>query len=174
MKLDNANNSEKREEDLLAILDELENDKSAISKVEIINIAKTLIQEKYELENLSKSLIEEKEEWGKEKKRLIEENNTLKEQLKILRSKQFGKSSEKTRKKIEELEQKIEENEIELELKSSKKKNKEEEKSGNKARRHKLPEELEREEVIIEAPSEVTPMSQTKNDSKRETFFVNY
>ena len=154
MKLDNANNSEKREEDLLAILDELENDKSAISKVEIINIAKTLIKEKYELENLSKSLIEEKEEGGKEKKRLIEENNTLKEQLKILRSKQFGKSSEKTRKKIEELEQKIEENEIELELKSSKKKNKEEEKSGNKARRHKLPEELEREEVIIEAPSE--------------------
>ncbi len=35
--------------------------------------------------------------------KLIEENNTLKEQLKILRAKQFGKSSEKVEKKIDEL-----------------------------------------------------------------------
>ena len=146
MRLENRDNPENKEERLLAILDDLGNDKSSISKVEVINIAKNLIQEKSEL-------INEKEEWGKEKKRLIEENNTLKEQLKILRAKQFGKSSEKTRKKIEELEQKLEENEIELELKSSKDK-KNEEKSGNKARRQKLPEELEREEVIIDAPSE--------------------
>ena len=27
---------------------------------------------------------------------------------------------------------------------------------------------------IISTQNEVTPMSQTKNDSKRETFFVNY
>ena len=55
-------------------------------------------------------MLNEKEGWEKEKKRLIDENSTLREQLKILRSKQFGKSSEKTKKKIEELEQKIEEN----------------------------------------------------------------
>lgn len=124
---------------LLATLDDLKNSKLSESKIKrVINIAKNLISEK--------------EEWEKEKKRLIEENNTLKEQLKILRAKQFGESSEKTRKKIEELEQKIEENEIELELKSSKDK-RNEEKNRNKARRQKLPEELEREEIIIEAPS---------------------
>lgn len=141
LELDTIDSPISKEDKLLAILDDLKNNKLSESKIEsVINIAKNLISEK--------------EEWEKEKKRLIEENNTLKEQLKILRSKQFGKSSEKTRKKIEELEQKIEENEIELELQSSKKKNKEEEKSGNKGRRQKLPEELEREEVIIEAPSE--------------------
>ena len=143
LELDTIDSPISKEDKLLAILDDLKNNKLSESKIEsVINIAKNLISEK--------------EEWEKEKKRLIEENNTLKEQLKILRSKQFGKSSEKTRKKIEELEQKIEENEIELELElqSSKKKNKEEEKSGNKARRQKLPEELEREEVRIKAPSE--------------------
>lgn len=136
-KIDSARNEK---DNLLAILDDFINGKLSASKIEsVINIAKNLINEKAE--------------WESERKRLIEENSTLKEQLKILRSKQFGKSSEKTRKKIEELEQKIEENEIELELKSSKKGGDKEEKSVNKARRHKLPEELEREEVLIEAPS---------------------
>ena len=83
-------------------------------------------------------MLNAKEEWEKEKKRLIDENSTLREQLKILRSKQFGKSSEKTKKKIEELEQKIEENEIELELKSSKKPKSEEEKSAAAAPRPEL------------------------------------
>ena len=102
-KIDSARNEK---DNLLAILDDFINGKLSASKIEsVVNIAKNLINEKAE--------------WEIERKRLIEENSTLKEQLKILRSKQFGKSSEKTRKKIEELEQKIEENEIELELKST-------------------------------------------------------
>ena len=113
--------SRNEKDNLLAILDDFINGKLSASKIEsVVNIAKNLINEKAE--------------WEIERKRLIEENSTLKEQLKILRSKQFGKSSEKTRKKIEELEQKIEENEIELELKSSKKGGEKEEKSVNKAR----------------------------------------
>ena len=57
MRLENRDNPENKEERLLAILDDLGNDKSSISKVEVINIAKNLIQEKSEL-------INEKEEWG--------------------------------------------------------------------------------------------------------------
>ena len=96
MGLDTIIDSTRNEKaNLLAILDDFINGKLSASKIEsVINIAKNLINEKAE--------------WERERKRLIEENSTLKEQLKILRSKQFGKSSEKTRKKIEELEQKIE------------------------------------------------------------------
>ena len=86
-KIDSARNEK---DNLLAILDDFINGKLSASKIEsVVNIAKNLINEKAE--------------WEIERKRLIEENSTLKEQLKILRSKQFGKSSEKTRKKIEEL-----------------------------------------------------------------------
>ena len=47
---------------------------------------------------------------------------------------------------------KIEENEIELELKSSKNP-KSEEKNVNKARRQRFSEDVEREEIILEAPN---------------------
>ena len=154
MKLENINHSNNKEDgDFLVLLERLEKSESSEEVKNAIKIARAMVSEKCELKSRSEILESEKAEWERERKRLIEENSTLKEQLKILRSKQFGKSSEKTRKKIEELEQKIEENEIELELKSSKKGGDKEEKSVNKARRHKLPEELEREEVIIEAPS---------------------
>jgi hypothetical protein len=84
LEIDTIDSPISKEDKLLAILDDLKNNKLSESKIEsVINIAKNLISEK--------------EEWEKEKKRLIEENNTLKEQLKILRSKQFGKSSEKAR-----------------------------------------------------------------------------
>jgi transposase len=164
-----------KEEALLAILNNLESGGSSGEVDSAINIAKALVNEKWELKNKKerwinekqglirkkeelesqrKSLITEKEEWEEEKKKLIEENNRLKEELKILRAKQYGKSSEKIKKRIDELEQKIEENEIELELKLNKKsKSPEEEKELNKAKRQRLPEDLEREEVILEAPS---------------------
>ena len=145
---ENLNQSNNREDALLAILGGLEGSISSEKLVDAANIAKALFQEK-------KILLTEKDEWQKEKNKLIEENNTLKEQLKILRAKQFGKSSEKVEKKIDELEQKIEENEIELELKLNKKSESTgKEQRANKARRQKFPENLEREEIILEAPTE--------------------
>ncbi len=167
MELENIRPNNK-EEALLAILNNLESGGSLEKVDSAINIAKALVNEKCALENErgmwekqrkiltneKKRLICEKEEWEKEKQKLIEENNKLKEQLKILRAKQYDKSSEKIKKKIDELEQKIEENEIELELKLNKKsKSPEEEKELNKARRQKLPEDLPREEVVLEAPT---------------------
>ena len=159
LELENFNS---KEDALLAILGDLEGDMSSEKLADAANIAKALSQEKHKLvQEKSKLLCEkkilltEKDEWQKEKNRLIEENNILKEQLKILRAKQFGKSSEKIEKKIDELEQKIEENEIELELKLNKKsKSSGEEKKTNKARRQKFPENLEREEIILKAPTE--------------------
>jgi len=44
---------------------------------------------------------------------LSSENQTLQEQLNLLRAKYFGKSSEKLKKQISDLEDKIEDNEIE-------------------------------------------------------------
>ena len=64
-----------------------------------------LTELKRRLHKAEHDLLNAKEEWEKEKKRLIEENSTLREQLKILRSKQFGKSSEKTKKSHEKCHQ---------------------------------------------------------------------
>jgi transposase len=162
LELDTINHSNTKEAALLAIIGDLEAGISSEKAGNAVNIAKALISKNYDLTNEKKSwlcekeiLLKEKEEWKKERKRLTEENNTLKEQLKILRAKQYGKSSEKTKKKIDELEQKIEENAIELALRLNKKsKSTDEEKKINKAKRQKFPEDLEREEIIIEAPSE--------------------
>ena len=163
MNLENTSRLNNKEEALLGILSELDNIGCSEKTGKAIAITKDLIKTQSKLQNRNEDLVKEKElllnakeEWEKEKKRLIDENSTLREQLKILRSRQFGKSSEKTKKKIEELEQKIEENEIELELKSSKKPKAEEEKNTNKARRQKFPEDIKREEIILEAPNKCT------------------
>lgn len=156
MEIEDINSSRNNEEALLGILSELDNIGCSEKTGKAIAITKDLINEKSELANEKEIWLNEKDKWEKEKKRLIDENSTLREQLKILRSKQFGKSSEKTKKKIEELEQKIEENEIELGLKSNKKPKAEEEKNTNKARRQKFPEDIKREEIILEAPNKCT------------------
>lgn len=162
MKLERINHTNSEEDrDFLGLLEHLEQSESSKEVLDAVKIARAMVGEKCAYKKKSEELTSEreillsaKEEWENERKRLIEENNTLKEQLKILRSKQFGKSSERTKKKIEELEQKIEENEIELELKSNKKsKVASEEKNENKARRQKFSKDIEREEIIIEAPS---------------------
>ena len=160
MNLENTSRLNNKEEALLGILSELDNIGCSEKTGKAIAITKDLIKTQSKLQNRNEDLVKEKElllnakeEWEKEKKRLIAENSTLREQLKILRSKQFGKSSEQTKKKIEELEQKIEENEIELELKSSKKPKSEEEKNMNKARRQRFSEDIKREEIILESPN---------------------
>ena len=82
---------------------------------------------------------------------LSSEIQTLKEQLALLKAQRFGKSSEKLKKQISELEDKIEDNEIE----SSKSSNQgaEESPTDNKDRqkpkRKKLPDHLPREETIL-------------------------
>jgi len=83
---------------------------------------------------------------------LLEENQTLQEQLKLLRAKRFGKSSEKLDKQIFELETQIEDNEIE----SSKDdryaiegSSKDDNKDRQKPKRKKLPDDLPREDHIL-------------------------
>ena len=132
MKLENIHRSKSNEEDLLSILGELKCSYSSEKACRAIAITKALIDEK---------------------EKLIEENIRLNEQLKILRAKEYGKSSEKVKKQIKELEQKIEENEIELKLKSDRKAGvSDKEKNINKTKRQKFSEDIEREEIIIEAP----------------------
>ena len=103
MEIKNINSSGSKEEALLGILSELGNIGCSEKTGKAIAITKNLINEKSELTKEKELWLNEKEGWEKEKQRLIDENSTLREQLKILRSKQFGKSSEKTKKKIEEL-----------------------------------------------------------------------
>jgi transposase len=105
-----------------------------------------------------KILTEEKVKWIDERlllksdqERLLIENESLKEQLKLLRSKKFGQSSEKTKRQIEDLEEKIEENEVHLGLRlttdSSIKSDSDDEKS--KPKRLKFPPHLPREESVL-------------------------
>jgi transposase len=82
---------------------------------------------------------------------LFEENQSLKDQLALLKAKRFGKSSEKLDKQIEELEQRIESNELDSldkekqsELNQSIKPNPQ-----YNSKRLKIPEHLPREEVIL-------------------------
>jgi transposase len=83
-------------------------------------------------------------------KGVIEE---LKLQLAILKSKQFGYSSEKRKQEISELEGRIEEHEISLGLQEIDSNiTKPSPKEKNKAKRQKLPDNLQREEVLVEGP----------------------
>jgi transposase len=101
---------------------------------------------------------------------LIEVNCALKEQLILLKKQVFGQSSEKINKQIEEIEQRLEENEAE-ELAAPDSDTEEEEDVGaddnangddekaeqktpkRRPRRTKLPENLPRTQVIIPAPT---------------------
>ena len=86
---------------------------------------------------------------------LSSENQTLQEQLNLLRAKYFGKSSEKSKKQISDLEDKIEDNEIEsskdgsAEKSAPNPKTKADNKNSQKPKRKKLPDHLPREENIL-------------------------
>lgn len=84
---------------------------------------------------------------------LSSENQTLQEQLNLLRAKYFGKSSEKLKKQISDLEDKIEDNEIESSKDSSAKnsvtKAQADNRNRQKPKRKKLPDDLPREENIL-------------------------
>lgn len=94
-------------------------------------------------------------------KEAVEENERLKEKLKLLRAKSFGKSSEKLKKEIDHLALQIEDNEISLGLTLDIDNIKESEEK-KKPKRHKLSEYLLREDVILEA-GEVCPECGEKN-----------
>lgn len=100
---------------------------------------------------------------------LEDENQFIREQLNLLRRKHFGHSSEKVKRQIDNLQLRLEENELVNENVSEEDKlfgdiekilesDKEEEKAinngkqKNKAKRKRPPEHLPREEVIIPAP----------------------
>ena len=99
MEISNIQKSNNKADDLISTLEELENSNSPVKFDKAVAIAKDLI-------NQNKVLANEKEEWEKEKKRLTEELVKLNEQLKILRAREYGKSSEKVKKQIKDLEQK--------------------------------------------------------------------
>jgi transposase len=82
---------------------------------------------------------------------LFEENQSLKDQLALLKAKRFGKSSEKLDKQIEELEQRIESNELDSldKEKQSELNQSIKPKPQYNSKRLKIPEHLPREEVIL-------------------------
>jgi len=75
----------------------------------------------------------------------------LENQLKLLRKKHFGNSSEKVKTQIDNLEHHLEDTEISLGVDISQLQE-QEEKSKNKARRQKIPKALPRENIRVEAP----------------------
>lgn len=81
---------------------------------------------------------------------LTSENERLQEQLRLLKAKRFGKSSEKLNDQIAELEQRIEETEsLEDEATSSQDTSSTSAKEKLKPKRQKLPENLERTDIIL-------------------------
>ena len=84
---------------------------------------------------------------------LFEENQTLKEQLALLKAKRFGNSSEKLDKQIDELEQRIESNELDAldqkqQVTSDPAQNIKPKRKCN-SKRLKIPEHLPREDVVL-------------------------
>jgi transposase len=78
---------------------------------------------------------------------LVHINVSLEEQLKLLKAKRFGKSSEKLEKQIEELELRIEINELDKDLEVT-------QKQQNRSRRLKIPDHLPREDVVLNPDSQ--------------------
>lgn len=86
---------------------------------------------------------------------LFEENRSLKDQLALLKAKRFGKSSEKLDKQIEELEQRIESNELDSldeENKTGLNQSIKPKRQYN-SKRLKIPEHLPREDIILNPDS---------------------
>ena len=88
---------------------------------------------------------------------LASENERLQEQLRLLKAKRFGKSSEKLNDQIAELEQRIEETEsLEEKVDSSQDTSTKVTKEKLKPKRQKLPENLERTDIVLE-PDPICP-----------------
>jgi transposase len=114
-------------------------------------IIANLVMENESLETKSKSLEEQKKLLEKDQKLLKERNilleqelEALKEQLTLLKRGRFGKSSEKVKKQIEDLECLIEEKELAVRAFKE---------DTQVPKRQKLPEHLPRTDVVLEAPT---------------------
>jgi transposase len=160
------------------ILIETDLEKLPDDKVGLQNIINSLVSKNQELssqfldfvkknESLSKahSKLSDECEYVKSKFSIVEQENKkllfrilqLEDQLKLLRKKQFGSSSEKVNKEInkqiESLEQQIEEAEISLGIDTkSSLKEEDKDKEKKKPRRQKTPDSIPREDIIVEAP----------------------
>jgi transposase len=115
----------------------------------LTNEKQLLISEKTSLVIENLSLNEQYKLLISEKEILLADNERLQEQLTLLRAKSFGKSSEKLKKQIEDVELKIEENEAILGFSSENAFSEEEGEEKKRPRRQKLPEHLTREEIIL-------------------------
>ena len=128
--------------------------KEAKSLKEIIitlnNRNNLLLHKNTELSSKNTELTERSNKLLTENTKLLTELANLKSQLALLRKKEYGQSSEKIKKQVIDLEDRIEEKEISLGLRSGKIKTPEEEKA--KKGRQKLSEKLPREDKIIPAP----------------------
>lgn len=130
------------------------------NKVELQNIISSLVLENQKLTAQSLHLTEDKKTLSKEKIVVEKENKNLlsrilqlEEQLKLLRKKQFGKSSEKVKQQIANLEHHLEETEISLGV-NIESLLEEKNIAKNKARRQKIPESIPREEIRVEPSQE--------------------
>lgn len=121
-------------------------------KEELSNQFLDLTKRHQQLSEVQQKLVEEKLSVEDENQKLILYIARLEEQLKILREKHFGKSSEKVKGQINDLEHHVEDTEISLGLdigNSSGEKNK----TKQKPRRQKIPKSVPREDIIVNAPN---------------------
>ena len=116
---------------------------------------KELSHSNKELSHSNKELSEENTQLKTETQTLRQNIQALKEELTLLKKNKFGKSSEKVKKKISELEHTLEEKELGLDLKTPydhPRDNKKQE-IKNKAKRKKIPDNIPREDVILDPPN---------------------
>ncbi len=144
------------------------------NKSELQDLIFSLISEKENLNSQFLSLKESNQELRKENTAIAEENKfisskssiiekenkklllqvlELTEQLRLLRAKQFGKSSEKIKSTESNIEHQLEESEISLGI-NAEDKPKPKGKNKNKARRKKIPKSIPRKDIRLEAPKE--------------------
>jgi transposase len=119
-------------------------------------IIMALVAQNQDLTVKTESLKEANQELSAKAKSLVGENKSLSEtieflkcQLALLKAKQFGASSEKLKAQIEQLELKIEESELLAEEEAVQETIKSDEKIKQQPKRLKLPEHLERTDVIL-------------------------
>ena len=122
------------------------------ANAELLNKSEALAAANNELNGTISLLSTENAELLNKSKVLTEQIKALNEQLAILRSKHFGRSSEKLKKKIEEIEESIEDKETTLGLSAGSDTDEKEDEKKGKARRKKLPDHLEREKVELQPP----------------------
>lgn len=128
----------------------VENEELYVQSSNLRQKQKILSEEKFKLSEKNKIIENKSIIIENENKKLVLHISQLEEQLKLLRSKQFGKSSEKVKHQIDNLEHSIEDVEISLGISAESLQEEKSNNEKNKAKRKKIPATIPREDIKVE------------------------